>query len=413
MRDAAGAPLGTFRKDFGQSLLRSTFHLSAPGLEATGQERNQVVGDPAPVRRLPVRLPLRLRRPGDRRRRDELGAPDVAARPLPRHGPGPAPRLPARAPSMAVGLDVAARPLTPTRTPVGVVRAPASLHAMRVHLGSDHAGLELKDHLVAWLREQGHEPVDHGRSSTTRTTTTRCSACAPPRRSSADDGQPRRRDRRVGQRRADRGQQGRRASAPRWPGATRRRRWPASTTTPTSSPSAAGCTPLEEMTRFVGIFLRHRLHGRGAARPPHRDARRLRDDRRPAAAARTRRVGPRCLRGTPSAGSPTTSRAAFAGRPVAGRAARRAGSPRTPRCSTAMPLARGRLRRQAPVRGVRGDRVVHVHLGLIGKFDLLAGARLPTRSGRCGCAWQDDDGVRRPPRRHPVRPGRPPSARQT
>ena len=33
---------------------------------------------------------------------------------------------------------------------------------MRVHLGSDHAGLELKDHLVSWLREQGHEPVDHG-----------------------------------------------------------------------------------------------------------------------------------------------------------------------------------------------------------------------------------------------------------
>src|SRR3954471_22382724 len=33
---------------------------------------------------------------------------------------------------------------------------------MRVHLGSDHAGLELKDHLVEWLRGQGHEPVDHG-----------------------------------------------------------------------------------------------------------------------------------------------------------------------------------------------------------------------------------------------------------
>ena len=33
---------------------------------------------------------------------------------------------------------------------------------MRVHLGSDHAGLELKDHMVGWLREQGHEPVDHG-----------------------------------------------------------------------------------------------------------------------------------------------------------------------------------------------------------------------------------------------------------
>jgi ribose 5-phosphate isomerase B len=33
---------------------------------------------------------------------------------------------------------------------------------MRVHLGSDHAGLDLKDHLVSWLREHGHEPVDHG-----------------------------------------------------------------------------------------------------------------------------------------------------------------------------------------------------------------------------------------------------------
>jgi ribose 5-phosphate isomerase B len=33
---------------------------------------------------------------------------------------------------------------------------------MRVHLGCDHAGLELKDHLLAWLRHNGHEPVDHG-----------------------------------------------------------------------------------------------------------------------------------------------------------------------------------------------------------------------------------------------------------
>ncbi len=33
---------------------------------------------------------------------------------------------------------------------------------MRVHIGSDHAGLELKDHLVQWLTDQGHEPVDHG-----------------------------------------------------------------------------------------------------------------------------------------------------------------------------------------------------------------------------------------------------------
>jgi ribose 5-phosphate isomerase B len=33
---------------------------------------------------------------------------------------------------------------------------------MRVHLGCDHAGLDLKDHLLGWLREHGHEPVDHG-----------------------------------------------------------------------------------------------------------------------------------------------------------------------------------------------------------------------------------------------------------
>lgn len=33
---------------------------------------------------------------------------------------------------------------------------------MRVHLGSDHAGLELKEHLLDWLAKKGHEAVDHG-----------------------------------------------------------------------------------------------------------------------------------------------------------------------------------------------------------------------------------------------------------
>jgi ribose 5-phosphate isomerase B len=33
---------------------------------------------------------------------------------------------------------------------------------MRVHLGCDHAGFELKEALVRRLRELGHEPVDHG-----------------------------------------------------------------------------------------------------------------------------------------------------------------------------------------------------------------------------------------------------------
>ncbi|MFD6292268.1 ribose-5-phosphate isomerase [Streptomyces sp. NPDC060205] len=33
---------------------------------------------------------------------------------------------------------------------------------MRVYLGSDHAGFELKNHLVEWLTSAGHEPVDCG-----------------------------------------------------------------------------------------------------------------------------------------------------------------------------------------------------------------------------------------------------------
>lgn len=35
---------------------------------------------------------------------------------------------------------------------------------MRVHLGSDHAGYQLKQHLVRWLAEQGHDVADHGPS---------------------------------------------------------------------------------------------------------------------------------------------------------------------------------------------------------------------------------------------------------
>jgi hypothetical protein len=38
--DAAGNPLGYFRKDFRASLLRSTWRLEAPGLSAVGRERS-------------------------------------------------------------------------------------------------------------------------------------------------------------------------------------------------------------------------------------------------------------------------------------------------------------------------------------------------------------------------------------
>jgi uncharacterized protein YxjI len=47
--DAAGAPIGFFQKDFTASLLRSSFHLGAPGIDAYVKERNETV---AVLRRL-------------------------------------------------------------------------------------------------------------------------------------------------------------------------------------------------------------------------------------------------------------------------------------------------------------------------------------------------------------------------
>ena len=42
--DESGAQIGYFKKDFGASLLRSTFHVEGPGYTGTGRERSQVVG---------------------------------------------------------------------------------------------------------------------------------------------------------------------------------------------------------------------------------------------------------------------------------------------------------------------------------------------------------------------------------
>ena len=41
--DEGGRPLGWFKKDFAASLLRSTWHLSAPGVDAVGQERRPLL----------------------------------------------------------------------------------------------------------------------------------------------------------------------------------------------------------------------------------------------------------------------------------------------------------------------------------------------------------------------------------
>lgn len=41
--DEAGHQIGFFRKDFGASMLRSTFHVEGPGFSGTGQERSMFV----------------------------------------------------------------------------------------------------------------------------------------------------------------------------------------------------------------------------------------------------------------------------------------------------------------------------------------------------------------------------------
>jgi len=53
--DEHGKPLGYFRKDFTASLLRSTWHLSGPGLEAIGRERRPAI---AILRRVWGYLPI-------------------------------------------------------------------------------------------------------------------------------------------------------------------------------------------------------------------------------------------------------------------------------------------------------------------------------------------------------------------
>ncbi|MGY1854824.1 hypothetical protein [Modestobacter sp. SYSU DS0290] len=53
--DEHGQPLGMFSKQFGASLLRSTWNLSVPGLEAVGQERRAGL---AIVRRVWTMLPV-------------------------------------------------------------------------------------------------------------------------------------------------------------------------------------------------------------------------------------------------------------------------------------------------------------------------------------------------------------------
>ncbi len=60
--DKDGNPIGEFRKDFGKSLLRSTWHLSTPdGLTSVGQERSQGVAIARRVIGMIGEIPIPLR----------------------------------------------------------------------------------------------------------------------------------------------------------------------------------------------------------------------------------------------------------------------------------------------------------------------------------------------------------------
>ena len=167
---------------------------------------------------------------------------------------------------------------------------------MRVHLGSDHAGLELKDHLLGWLADHGYEPVDHGPFvyDALDDYPVFClrAAEARRRRRGRRARQPRRRHRRVRQRRADGRQQGAAASGRRWCGSEETAVLAREHNDANVISVGGRMHPLEDMTRFVEVFLDDAVHRRRAARPPDRPARRLRDDRRAAAAARLRAAVP-------------------------------------------------------------------------------------------------------------------------
>ena len=281
---------------------------------------------------------------------------------------------------------------------------------MRVHLGSDHAGLELKEHLIDWLATTATSRVDHGPFVYDALDDYPCSACGRPRPSvgrhpaasasssagpaTASRSRPTRSKgvrARAGVERRDRPA---RAAAQRRQRGLRRR------------PDAH----VEDMIRFVEVFLDDAFSGESGTPAGSRCSP---TTRRPATCRRCPSPPrppdrPRCLRATPSTGSPHDLDAAFAGRPSRvsspqGRFADRGRAARRHRLLGAPSRTASTFRRASRATGC-----VHVHLGLYGKFDVHDGAGCrrrrpgPAAAGRAATA-----GVRRPARRHRVRADHP------
>ena len=71
---------------------------------------------------------------------------------------------------------------------------------MRVYLGSDHAGYELKQAIIEHLAEGGHEPIDCGAYAYDAEDDYPAFCIAAAEQDRRRPGQPRHRDRRIGQR---------------------------------------------------------------------------------------------------------------------------------------------------------------------------------------------------------------------
>ena len=243
---------------------------------------------------------------------------------------------------------------------------------MRVHLGSDHAGFELKAHLVAHLVSLGHEPVDAG----------------PPTYDPADDYPPYC----VAAAQAvldDPGSlgiviggsgNGEQIAANKVPGIRCALAWSVTTAQLGRQHNDAQVVAigarmhsLEEAAALAEAFVVDAVLGRPAPPAAHRHGRRLRAHRHPAAAPVAT-----CPKATPSTGSPSCTRRRYVGRPVA------VSSPQG-RFATSAELVDGRVLESAEAHGKHlfhhygPDLVVHVHLGLYGKF---SDHRLPTEEPR-------------------------------
>ena len=242
---------------------------------------------------------------------------------------------------------------------------------MRVHLGCDHAGLDLKAHLVAWLTDHGYEPVDHGpfvydALDDYPVFCLRAAEAVAAEPGSlgvviggSGNGEQMAANKVKGIRSAlvwseETADAGPRAQ--RRPGHRGRR------------PDAHGRGD-DPVRRGLPV---HAVQRRGAARPPHRHAGRLRAHRRAAAAAAVRPVGHSMPEGHTLHRLARDLDAAFGGRRVA------VSSPQG-RFAESAALVDGAVRAGAEAAGkhlfveLDGERVMHVHLGLIGTFDVHTG----------------------------------------